>query len=267
MGHYALKLLKRILICMTALYLLAPSLVIIFFSVQPSAYTAFSSGTFTLKWYEDAFAQHDLFIEPLIQSMVLGIASTAIATVLGTLAAFGLRRAKLRHSQAWEIVFLSPILLPTLIVGFGLMLMFLHAGLFGSWWGLLIGHVVIIMAYVTQSVNASLTGLDPAVEEAARTLGSSAVRSFFKVTLPQIMPGVITGAVFAFIISFDQLEVSLLLASPDTTTLPVAIYSYVQFDSGPTVAAIATILLAITLAFLLLLQRLNNMKKTITMEN
>ncbi|MGE5098059.1 MAG: ABC transporter permease [Betaproteobacteria bacterium] len=243
------------------LYLLAPTLVVFLFSFYPSAYLTFPPKGFTLKWYHDAFAQKDLFLDPLAASALLAVSSAAVATAVGTLAALGLMRAPLRHRSLWQGAFLAPILIPTLIVGFGLMLMFLDFDVLGSWWCLLAGHVTIIVAYVTQSVGASLAGLDPAVEEAARSLGSGPVRAFFRVTLPQVAPGIAAGAMFAFIMSFDELALTLLLATPDLTTLPVAIYSYVQFDSGPTVAAIASILLAITLAMLLLLQCVGGLRR------
>src|SRR5665213_671638 len=255
------RALGAVVIAAIVAYLLAPSFVVFVFSFYPSAYITFPPHGATLKWYHAALAQNELFTNPLVTSAVLGASSAAIATVLGTLAALGLVRSPLRHRTAWQGAFLAPILMPTLIVGFGLMLVFLDLGLLGSWWGLLAGHVTITVAYVTQSVNASLSGLDASVEEAARTLGSGPVRAFFRVTLPQILPGIAAGAVFAFIMSFDELALTLLLATPDTTTLPVAIYSYVQFDSGPTVAAIATILLAITVGMLLILQRVGGLRR------
>jgi putative spermidine/putrescine transport system permease protein len=250
-----------IVLAAIVIYLLAPTLVVLLFSVYPSAYITFPPHGFTLKWYRAALAQNDLFLDPLVTSVVLGVSSAALATVIGTLAALGLERAPLRRRYLWHGVFLSPILIPTLIIGFGLMLVFLQIDVLGSWWALVAGHLTIIVAYVTQSVSASLAGLDPAVEEAARTLGSGPVRAFFRVTLPQITPGIVAGAVFAFIMSFDELAVTLLLATPQTTTLPVAIYSYVQFDSGPTVAAISTVLLAITLGLLMLLQRVGGLRR------
>lgn len=256
-----LRWLGRLVVVAIVAYLLAPTLVVLLFSVYPTAYLTFPPHGFTLKWYHDAFAQRDLFLDPLVTSLLLGLASSGIATVIGTVAALGLVRAPLRHRSLWQGAFLAPILIPTLIVGFGLMLFFLRLDLLGSRWNLLAGHVTIVVAYVAQSVSASLAGLDPSVEEAAMTLGSSPLRAFFRVTLPQIAPGIAAGAVFAFIMSFDELALTLLLAAPTTTTLPVAIYSYVQFDSGPTVAAIATILIAITLGFLLLLQRVGGLRR------
>jgi putative spermidine/putrescine transport system permease protein len=261
MKERLLRWLGRLVVAAIVLYLLAPTLVVVIFSFYPTAYLTFPPHAFTLKWYHEAFAQHDLFLDPLVTSLLLALASSAIATVIGTVAALGLVRAPLRHRAFWQGAFLAPILIPTLIVGFGLMLFFLRLDLLGSWWSLLAGHVTIIVAYVIQSVSASLAGLDPAAEEAAKTLGSSPLRAFFRVTLPQIAPGIAAGAVFAFIMSFDELALTLLLATPTTTTLPVAIYSYVQFDSGPTVAAISTILLAITLCFLLLLQRVGGLRR------
>ncbi|MHB8727333.1 MAG: ABC transporter permease [Casimicrobiaceae bacterium] len=261
MMERVLRWLDRLVVAAIVVYLLAPTLVVLIFSFYPTAYLTFPPHGFTLKWYHEAFAQYDLFLGPLVTSLLLGLASSAVATVIGTVAALGLVRAPLQHRSLWQGAFLAPILIPTLIVGFGLMLFFLRLGLLGSWWGLLAGHVTIVVAYVTQSVSASLAGLDPSVEEVAKTLGSSPLRAFFRVTLPQVAPGIAAGAVFAFIMSFDELALTLLLAAPATTTLPVAIYSYVQFDSGPTVAAISTILLAITLGFLLLLQRVGGLRR------
>ena len=248
-------------ICVAAMYLLAPTLVIMLYSIYPSAYITFPPHGFTFKWYGEAFRHNDLFLTPLAVSVALGVTSATIATVIGTLAALGLVRAPLRHRGLWQSLFLAPILIPTLIVGFGLMLVLLNLGWLGSWWGLVAGHVTITVAYVTQSVSAALSGLDESLEDAARTLGSSRTRTFFRVTLPQIGSGIIAGAVFAFIMSFDELAVTLLLATSQTTTLPMAIYSYVQFNSDPTIAAIATILVVLTLALLLLLQRAGGLRR------
>jgi putative spermidine/putrescine transport system permease protein len=255
------RVVGNVVIAAIVVYLLAPTLVVVLFSFYPSAYLKFPPQGLTLKWYHSALQQHDLFLGPLATSAALGATSAVLATIVGALAAFGLVRAPLRHRALWQGVFLAPILMPTLIVGFGLMLLFLRMDTLGSWWCLVAGHVTIIVAYVTQSVIASLSGLDPSLEEAAKTLGSNPARAFMRVTLPQIAPGIVAGALFAFIMSFDELALTLLLATPDTTTLPVAIYSYVQFDSGPTVAAIATILLVLTLALLLLLQRLGGLRR------
>ena len=132
------------------------------------------------------------------------------------------------------------------IIGIALLQFYSLLKISGSFFGLVIGHVVITFPYVVRTVSASLYQFDEALEEAARTLGANQVKTFFKITLPMIRPGLIAGAIFAFIVSFDNVPVSIFLVGVKSTTLPVVIFSYIEYGVDPTIAAISTILICLT---------------------
>ena len=226
------------------LYLLAPVIVVIATAFTTTAYPVFPPQGFTLQWFEKFLGMTE-FTDAVQRSAVLAAASTLVATVLGTFSALALVRYRFRGREAISAFMLSPILFPTIVLGLALLVFYSYIGLQGSFIGLVIGHSVLTTPFVIRLVMASLTEFDPAVEEAARNLGAGWWRTFLQVTLPLIRPGVLAGAVFAFIISFDELVVTLFLAGPDMTTLPVRIYTFVEFSSEPTISAISTLLIVV----------------------
>ena len=161
-------------------------------------------------------------------SALLAFAATLIATCLGTAAALGLARGPRRTRSALAALFLSPIVFPAVVLGLALLIFYSRVGFSGGFAGLVAAHVVLVTPFVVRLVAASLAEFDDSVEEAARNLGAGWPRVFFQVTLPIIRPGVVAGAVFAFIISFDELVVTLFLAGPGMQTLPIRIYSFVS---------------------------------------
>lgn len=253
------KILFNVLLGAIYLFLLAPAVVIMVYSLYPNAYITFPPEGLTLKWYAQVVQADRLFIRPLLASLRLALTAVTISILIGVPAAFAMVRYQFRGKGPLNAFLMSPLLLPPLLVGFTLMLMFNNTPFRGSFWLLVAGHVVITVAYVLRSVSASVAGLDGSVEEAGLSLGSPPWRVFLRVTLPLIFPGLLGGAIFAFVVSFDELPLSLLLSTPRSVTLPVQIYSYVQQNSDPMVAAAATILLAISFVILLVLQRLGGL--------
>ncbi|MFM9850613.1 MAG: ABC transporter permease [Hyphomicrobiaceae bacterium] len=224
------------------LYLVAPVIVVVATAFTTTAYPVFPPQGFTLQWFERFLGMPE-FTEAIRRSALLAFSSTLVATALGTFSALSLARYRFRGREAISAFLLSPILFPTIVFGLALLVFYSRVGLSGSFAGLVIAHSVLTTPFVIRLVMASLTEFDPAVEEAARNLGAGWWRTFLQVTLPLIRPGVLAGAVFAFIISFDELVVTLFLAGPDMTTLPVRIYTYVEFSSDPTISAISTMLI------------------------
>ena len=224
------------------LYLLAPVIVVVATAFTTTAYPVFPPQGFTLEWFYKFLSMSE-FTDAIQRSTMLAFSSTLVATVLGTLSAVSLVRYRFRGREAVSAFMLSPILFPTIVLGLALLVFYSQIGLSGSFIGLVIGHSVLTTPFVIRLVMASLAEFDPAVEEAARNLGAGWWRTFLQVTLPLIRPGVLAGAVFAFIISFDELVVTLFLAGPDMTTLPVRIYTFVEFSSEPTISAISTVLI------------------------
>lgn len=226
------------------LYLMAPVIVVIGTAFTTTSYPVFPPQGFTLRWFEK-FLHMTEFTDAVYRSAILASASTFVATVLGTFSALALVRYRFRGREAMSTLMLSPILFPTIVLGLALLVFYSNIGLQGSFLGLVIAHSVLTTPFVIRLVMASLAEFDPAIEEAAGNLGAGWWRIFFQITLPLIRPGVLAGAVLAFIISFDELVVTLFLAGPDMTTLPVRIYTFVEFSSEPTISAISTLLIAV----------------------
>jgi putative spermidine/putrescine transport system permease protein len=224
------------------LYLVAPVIVVVATAFTTTAYPVFPPQGFTLQWFERFLGMPE-FTDAIRRSALLAFSSTLVATVLGAFSALSLARYRFRGREAISAFMLSPILFPTIVFGLALLVFYSRVGLSGSFAGLVIAHSVLTTPFVIRLVMASLAEFDPAVEEASRNLGAGWWRTFLQVTLPLIRPGVLAGAVFAFIISFDELVVTLFLAGPDMTTLPVRIYTYVEFSSDPTISAISTMLI------------------------
>jgi putative spermidine/putrescine transport system permease protein len=228
---------------LVVLFLAAPMIVVVATAFTTTNYPLFPPVGFTFRWFEAFFASAE-FTDAMRRSAILAFTSTIIATGLGTLSALALARWQGRAQQALSMLMLSPILFPTIVLGLALLVFYSRVGLSGTFVGLVIAHSIITTPFVIRLVMASLAEFDPSVEEAARNLGAGWWRTFFQVTLPLIRPGVLAGAVFAFILSFDELVITLFLAGPGMATLPIRIYTFVEYSSTPIISAIATTLVA-----------------------
>lgn len=225
------------------LYLLAPIIVVIGTAFTTTAYPVFPPEGFTLRWFEK-FLHTAEFVESIKISAMLAASSTLVAAVLGTSSALALARFKIPGKATISALLLSPILFPTIVLGLALLVFSNMIGIAGTFVNLVCAHVVLITPFVIRMVMVSLAQFDPAIEEAARNLGAGRWRTFFLITLPLIRPGVLAGSVFAFILSFDELVVTLFLSAPGLQTLPIRIYTYVEYSSDPTISAISTVLIA-----------------------
>jgi putative spermidine/putrescine transport system permease protein len=253
----------RVVIFLTFVFLLSPTAIILLYSFYPSAYITFPPSLLTTHWYVDAFTQQDLFVRPLLTSLQISLTAAFISAVAGTLAAFGVVRHQVRFQPVLNAFLLAPLLMPTLVVGLGGMFLLLAIHMLGNYWGLIAGHVVITLAFIIQSVSVGLATLDTSYEEAAISLGSSPRRVLTRITLPMILPSLFSGAVFAWVISFDELPLTLLLSTPSTLTLPVQLYGYLQQRSDPTFAAVSVLLIFISLGLLLVLQKFGGLDRRI----
>ena len=228
---------------LVVLFLAAPIIVVIATAFTTTNYPLFPPVGFTFRWFQ-AFLDSADFTDGMRRSAILAFTSTIISTCLGTLSALALVRWHGRAQQALAVLMLSPILFPTIVLGLALLVFYSRVGLSGTFIGLVIAHSVVTTPFVVRLVMASLTEFDPSVEEAARNLGAGWWRTFFQITLPIIRPGVLAGAVFAFILSFDELVITLFLAGPGMATLPIRIFTFVEYSSTPIISAIATTLIA-----------------------
>ncbi len=248
-----LRALAWVFVILTALLLLAPLVVVIGVSVSESQFIVFPPEGFTLRWYREALGSRE-YVEAFWLSLRLAALVTVSATIVGGAAAIALSRR--RQGGALETVFLSPLVIPTIIFAIGMLM--LWSSLFGatSFLSLWIAHTVVTLPYVIRTTLAVLAESDPFLEEAARTMGATRLRRLWHVVLPQCRPGLIAGAFFAFNISFDEAVLSLFLRKPGLNTLPVQIYGQLEFSPDPTVAAVSTLMIALTVTLILVIDRL-----------
>ena len=236
--------------------LLAPLVVVIGVSFGPSAVFAFPPSGITLHWFAEFFAS-DAYVRSFFRvSLVVGLLAGAIATLFGTAAAVGLVRFRFAGREAIETFFLVPLLVPEILLAAALYLLYARLAVQASIWTLLCGHLVICTPYVIRSVTAGLVGMDPRLEEAAMSLGATRVQAFFKVTLPLLRSSLLSGAIFAFIISFSDINLALFLSGPRSTSLPVHIFSQIQWQGDPTIAAASALQIMITGTLILVVQRI-----------
>lgn len=236
-------------------YMLAPVLIVFPISVTEQQYVVFPPTGFTLKWYESFFNSQE-FVQSLYLSLRLSVSATVIATVLGTAGAVALVRHRFPGQAPLKAFFISPIIVPGLVLGLAMLIFFGPTLLHGTFTALLIAHIVVILPYVIRVVSANLVGLDIRLDQAAQSLGASRFQVFRTITLPLLRPGIIAGAILAFVQSFDELVVSLFLTGPGLSTLPVSIYHYIEYNSDPTIAAISVIVVVISTTVILLTERI-----------
>jgi putative spermidine/putrescine transport system permease protein len=244
----------RLYIAAMVLFLLAPVLIVVAVALTPSDFVTFPPPSLSLRWFEKVLSDPQ-FIRPLWNSFRLGCASTFVAALLAVPAALTLVRHPIPGAPEIQLFLLSPLSLPTIILATGLLFFTARIGLGSSFTALVIGHTVIIVPYIMRTVFGVYAGVNREIEHAARVHGADPVRTFWYVTLPMIRPGILAGAIFAFLMSFDEVPVALLLTTTETTTLPVSILSYLVYNYDPAVAAISTIQIAIVIAVLFVLER------------
>ena len=248
-------------------FLLAAPLVVVYYSFSPGVVLRLPPEGFTLRWYDNFFAQPRL-VEGVRTSVVVASLATALALLAGLPAAYALTRVEFRGRAALAAFFLSPLNLPGLVLAIGLLMFFvtvvqplIAAQIVGGLPALLGAHVVVTVPWVIRTVSASLETADRAPEEAARGLGATALETFWLVTLPTIRPGVVAGAIFAFIVSFGNFALSLFFTGPGIITLPVAIFQYVDQFQDPTVAAGSSVVILMTTIVVVLADRLGSISR------
>jgi putative spermidine/putrescine transport system permease protein len=220
------------------LYMAIPLAVIVGASFTTTAYLSFPPAGFTLKWYGQ-FLKDPSYLDAIWTSAWLAFAAAGLATLLGVPAALVLARVRFPGRQALSALLFSPLILPTIVLGAAILQYASALGIARTSGAMLAGHTVLVMPYVVRTTLASLVGFDASFEEAARDLGDSALGAFFRVTLPLIKPGVIAGALFAVIISWINVELSMFNTTADLMTIPVKLFNYIQYSVDPMIAAVS----------------------------
>lgn len=236
------------------LVLMAPLLVLIAVSFTTAGYVAFPPQGFTLHWYWEALHKEE-YIRSFVISILVAALTAGAATLVGTLVALAVVRYRFPGREAINAFFMSPLILPTIVIGIALLQFYNRIGIGSTVTSLVMGHVIITTPYVIRLVAASLTGIDRAVERAAQNLGAPPLRVFRRVTLPLIRPGLLAGAVFAFITSFDNVTVSVFLTSPKLVTLPIRIYSQMDQPVYPWLVAFCSMIIFLTALFIGAIER------------
>ena len=225
------------------LILYLPIAVVIFYSFNESRLTVEFTG-FSLKWYEMLWRDRDMK-EALLNSIVLGFASCGIAAVIGTLGAIGMVRVDYKSKGMMEYLSTVPIMIPEIILGMVFLAFFSLLHLPFGMTTLILAHTTFCVPYIFMMVKARLIGIDRSLEEAARDLGASPVRTFFDITFPLIMPAVLSGSLLAFAMSFDDVVISIFVNGPKVNTLPVKVYTQLKTGVTPEINALCTIILLV----------------------
>lgn len=242
------------------LFLLAPILVIIPLSFSDSSFLVYPIETWSLKWYHNLFGSAE-WVRAARNSFIVAPAAALIATVLGTLAAVGLARTNFAFKGALMSVLIAPMVVPIVVVALSAYLFFARIGLADTYTGLILVHAALGAPFVLTTVLATLQGFNHNLVRASLSLGAGPLQTFFRVTLPVIAPGVISGALFAFATSFDEVVVVLFIAGPDQVTLPRQMFTGIRENISPTIAAVATLLIVFTTSLLLVLEWLRGRRR------
>ena len=229
-------------------FLIAPLFVILPLSFNAEQYIHFSAKMlaldpegFSLRWYEDMiYGTKNPWGLATKNSLIIAFFATIGSTILGTVAALGLSSRHMPYKAAFMALLISPMIVPLIISGTAIFFFMAKVGLAATHTGIIIAHIILGTPFVVITVTATLTGFDHSVTRAAASLGSNPVNTFRKITLPLIMPGVISGALFAFVTSFDEVIVVLFLAGLDNTTIPIQMWVGLREQLSPTILAVAT---------------------------
>ncbi len=237
------------------LFLHLPLLILVAFSFNASRFSVDWAG-FTLEWYRRLLERPDI-LHGLRNSLIVGGAATVIATVCGTLFALALGRHRFRGRRTLESLLYVPLVTPEIVVGISLLAFFAALGVALGLATIVIAHVAFSISFVAVVVRARLMGMDRSLEEAALTLGADEVTTFWRVTLPQLLPGVVAGGLLAFTLSFDDYVITSFVAGSGSSTLPVVIYGMVRRTVEPSINAISTIVLVVTTILIYAADRLS----------
>jgi len=235
------------------LFLLLPIAVVVPVSFTPQRYLSLPGAELSLRHYNALLADPQ-WLRSIMDSLIVGLSATALAVLLGTMCAIGCWRISSRLSEIIRLIMLAPMIVPSIVHALGFYQAWVQFGLIDTYAGLIAAHTMKGMPYVVITVSAALANVDLKLEQAARSLGASLAQTLRRVIIPAAMPGILAGAVFAFVTSWDELVVNLFITSRNVYTLPRKIWDGIHDNINPSVAAVATLLILITLIAMLVRQ-------------
>lgn len=260
--------LHRLVVVLVYAFMLCPLFFVVWLSFFKDAILTFPPSGYTLSWYVNAW-ENKAFLDGLILSLQVAALAALVSVTVGILAALGLVRHRFRGSSLVNTLLLSPLLVPGIIIGISVYLFYIRAeyvldqDIVGTYGGLVLAHICLTIPWTVRLVSASLVGLDPSLEEAARNLGATPLQAMRRITLPLLRPAIVAATLFSFIISFENLELSLSLVGPGNTTLPIAIMQYLEFNLDPTLAAVSTVQIVLLGAIMLITDRYVKLSRVI----
>jgi putative spermidine/putrescine transport system permease protein len=248
---------KAVYATLIVIFLVAPLLVILPLAFTSSAFLTYPIPRFSMRWFNE-LATNQTWNRSILNSAIIASSTTVLATVLGTLAALGLRSQDLRLKSQIRTLFLLPMVVPAVVLGVGMQAVFVPLGINSTYFSVIVAHSVIAMPFVVISVSGALAGVDRRVERAAESLGASPWRVFRLVTLPLAMPGVLSGAALAFATSLDEVVLTLFVAGPNQRTLARQMFSTLKENISPAIASAAFVIIVgtVVIAAALLLARM-----------
>jgi putative spermidine/putrescine transport system permease protein len=244
------------------IFLIGPLLVIMAASFSDTTYLTFPGQGFTLKWFAQVMKLNN-FGKAALTSILIALGGTGIALLLGVPAAYAINKYPFKGKETVQGIFLSPVLIPIIVLGFITLRYVVLAFHIPNVPGLLIGHTLLSIPYIMRVVTASLSNFDFSMEEAARSLGAPQGYSFFHIVLPNIRSGIAAACMMAIINSFNDVSLSAFLTSATVTMLPIEMMNYVEYHFDPTIAALSTILMLITMAVMLLIEKTLGLKSVV----
>jgi putative spermidine/putrescine transport system permease protein len=235
-------------------FLAAPVVIAFVIAVNPTATIGVPHG-FSLKWFGRVL-QDDIWLSAYKSSILASLAASAVALVVGTLFSYAGVRRRFTGRRLLGTIAMSPLGMPRIIIGISLLFFLQPLGIVGSFYVLVLGFTVLTTPYVIRTVGAVFSVYDPRVEEAAMTLGADPIQTFLRITLPMISPGLISAAILAFVYSFGNLQVAIFLVGPGNETIPVQMFSMLEFRGDPSIAAVACINIVIVTVLILVANRI-----------
>lgn len=246
-------------------FMLAPLVVVCLVAFTPENTLTMPTTDFSLRWFRAVF-EHSDFVQSFWNSLWLALASASLATVVAVPAGLAITRHEFWGRDFLNALFLSPLIIPHLVLGVALLRMFTLVGGTGSAAWLLLAHALIVTPYTLRLVVAALVGFDRSAEQAAQSLGAGSLTVFWRITLPMILPGVTGGWLLAFINSFDEVTMSIFVTAPSTVTLPVRMYMYATESIDPMMAAVSALMVGATAATMVILDRIYGLDKVLVGE-
>jgi putative spermidine/putrescine transport system permease protein len=242
-----------VLFFLVLVFMAGPLLIVVINSFNSSAYSEWPPAGFSTQWYAAVLA-YEPFASGFEVSLLVGAGASLVSLAAGAMAAFALVRFPIRGGRLLQTLYFSPLAVPRVAIGFALFTLFIatRSQLYGTLQGLMLAHALLVLPFVITIFVSNLGGIDPVYEEAARDLGATRLRVFWSITLPQMRTGFIVAALFAFITSFDELEMSIFLIRPQVQTLPISMFFYLEQHQTPALAALSTLLIGLAVGLVLI---------------